>query len=393
MRTRKTLKLIGLALVVATIGLAGAIALAQSGGEADSARARASRAAQALADAHQGNRAVAVLAEMAVREIDRAGEERPEAVDATCLAFATNAEEHLLTENKSPAEAQQLLATLVQGLRRGGGSAAAPGPMPVPAGDTNEVVGVGRDVVVAAGTTVDKASAVWGDLTVRGHVLGDAVAVMGDVTLEPGARVDGDVVSIGGRVDVSNGAWIGGDRTQLGPGAITRAMPFATSPRAAHGLGVLHWIGETIKTVGMAIVLTLLGIVIAALWPARVRNVISTMKRRPGMSVLAGVLALLATVTASLLLGITFIGIPISVALLIALGCAVMLGVTGVSCLVGEALPGKAGRTAMRCLVIGFVVLTVVSFLPFGSLLILLAVSIGLGAVVLSRVGGLSPAA
>jgi hypothetical protein len=249
--------------------------------------------------------------------------------------------------------------------------------------------------VVAAGTTVDKASAVWGDLTVRGHVLGDAVAVMGDVTLEPGARVDGDVVSVGGRVDVSNGAWIGGDRTQVGPGAITRALPFATSPRTAHGLGVLHWIGETIKTVGMAIVLTLLGIVIAALWPARVRNVISTMKRRPGMSVLAGVLTLLATVTASLLLGITFIGIPISVALLIALGCAVMLGVTGVSCLVGEALPGKGRtvRTAMRCLVIGFVVLTVVSFLPFGSLLILLAVSIGLGAVVLSRVGGLSPAA
>lgn len=422
MRRRRTLlKLLGIgALVIALLGLVGAIALAQPGGsELDAgmnpeaaAAVRAGRAAAALADAHPGDNAVAVLAEAARRETAQlAGAPRP-ALRPAFDEFSTRAEEHLIAPSRDPAEAQALLRTLLQGVR--GVQAAQPAP-PEPTAGT-QTSAFGRDVVVEAGTAVEEASVVGGNLTVRGRVLGDAVAVGGTVRLEPaarvdgdavsvggnveaapGARVEGDVVSVGGRFQIADGAWVGGDRTQVGPATWAGAFPLAH--REGHRAPpVLGWIGTIVRKVGLGFVLGLLGIVIAALMPNRVRNVISTIRRRPVMSFLSGVLATLIVAVASFVLGITLIGIPLAALLLAAAALATLMGLTSVACLTGEAMPGKAKshRSALRCIVLGMTLFTVVSLAPlgcFGWLLGGLVVSLSLGGVILSRVGAVEPQA
>jgi hypothetical protein len=422
-RRRKTLlKLLGItALAAALLGLVGAMALAQPGGSSAemaidpeaAVAARAGQAAAALADAHPGDSAVVFLADTARRETALlAGAPRPE-LNPVLGEFAARAEEHLISPSRNPAEAQLLLRTLLQGLR--GAQAAQPAPQAAPQPEhATETSAFGRNVVIEAGSIVEEASVVGGNLTVRGRVLGDAVAVGGNLRLEPGARVDGDAVSVGGNVELSpgarvegdtvtvggrisnaEGAWIGGDRTQVGTATWANGLPFA-SQEGRHGSRVLSWIGTFIKKLGVGLVMALLAIVIAALMPGRVKNVIATIRRRPVMSFLTGALSTVVVAVASFLLGITIIGAPLAALLLAAAALAALLGLTGVACLAGEAMPGrgKSYRSALRCIVLGMTLLTIVSLVPlgcFGWILGSLVVSLSLGGVILSRVGALEP--
>ena len=417
-RRKKTLfKLIGVAVVaMASFLLIGAFAMAQPGptaavaaSPAGSPAVRANQAAAALADAHPSDRAVAFLSDAAQRETARlASNPRPE-LDQALNTFSTRAEEHLIAGQRNPADAQQLLRDLLQQLR--GAEAAAPREAPQPTKQPQQVNAFGHDVVVEAGTTVESASVVGGNLIVRGHVLGDAVAVGGNTRLEegakvdgdavsvggnveahPGARIEGDTVTVGGRFEISDNASVGGDRTQVGTGTWAGTLPFAHQ-EVDHGSQFLSWVGSVVKTIGLGFVMALLGIVIAALMPKRTKHIIATIRRKPVLSFFSGLLTLVVTVLASVVLTVTLIGIPLVPLLWLGVGLAVLVGMTGVACLVGEVMPGKgkAQRTALRCLVLGFALLTVVSLLPLGFLLIGLLTALALGSVIISRVGANEP--
>lgn len=417
-RRRKTLlKLIAIGVVAtASVILVGAFAMAEPGGNevalanpAAAAAVRANHAAAALADAHPGDRAVGFLADMAQRETATLMQSpRPE-VDGALSTFSMRAEEHLIAGSRNPVEAQQMLRDVMQQLR--GQPSTTPTTPPIPSETPRELSAFGEDVVVEAGATVEEANVVGGNLTVRGHVLGDAVAIGGKVRLEPGSRVDGDAVSVGGnvellpgarvtgdtvtvggRVAVSDGAWVDGDRTQVGTGTWAGTLPFAHQQESS-GSQLFAWVGSVVKTIGFGFVLALLGIVIAALMPTRVKNIITTVRRKPILSFFSGLLALVVTVAATLVLTVTLIGIPLVPVLWLAVALATLVGVTGVATLVGEVLPGKAksDRTALKCLILGFAVMIVVSLIPLGFLLISLLLSVSLGAVILSRVGANEP--
>lgn len=422
-RRKRALTLLGLGLTAtAAVIFIGALAVAQpadtqgfvanapaaTAAAADRPEARASRAAAALADAHPGDRAVGYLSDIAQREIARIAGAPQTGSDQILDGFSRRAEEHLIQGSNNPAEAQQMLRQTIQQLR-GSSGAGSPAATPAASEAPTEANAFGRNLVVDADQTVTEASVVGGDLTVRGHVLRDAVAVGGSLVLEPGARVDGDAVSVGGdiRIDpgtrvegdavsvgghasIADGAYVGGDRNQIGAGSlITRPLV------SGSGSGVLAWIGGVVKKVGLGLVMALLCIVIAALAPNRVRTVITTVRQRPLMSFFSGLLALVVTTTASVLLAITLIGIPLVPVIWIGVALAALFGMTGVAALVGEAMPGRgrAHRSALRAIVLGVAFLTVVSLLPWhlGWVLIWLLISAALGAVILSRVGAVEP--
>ena len=73
------------------------------------------------------------------------------------------------------------------------------------------VVAVGGDHTVAAGERVDEVVVVGGSAVVEGVVEGDAVAVMGEITLTGTARVEGDFVTVLGAATVEPGAEVEGD--------------------------------------------------------------------------------------------------------------------------------------------------------------------------------------
>src|SRR4030095_13927754 len=69
----------------------------------------------------------------------------------------------------------------------------------------HQLVGVGRDVIVAGEALADVA-ALDGSVEVSGQVTGDIVVLRGDVRLAPTARVGGDVFVVGGTIRASRGA-------------------------------------------------------------------------------------------------------------------------------------------------------------------------------------------
>jgi hypothetical protein len=65
---------------------------------------------------------------------------------------------------------------------------------------------------IGSGRQIDGDVAVLdGPLTVAGHVAGTVLAINGDVTLAPTARIDGDLLVVGGRVRGQNRAFVGGE--------------------------------------------------------------------------------------------------------------------------------------------------------------------------------------
>jgi|GEM_PF-143868 len=73
----------------------------------------------------------------------------------------------------------------------------------------SQVVGIGRDVVVAGEVNADVA-VLQGTVRISGTVRGDVVVLGGDARLASTARVEGEVFVLGGNVAAEPGAFIGG---------------------------------------------------------------------------------------------------------------------------------------------------------------------------------------
>ncbi len=70
---------------------------------------------------------------------------------------------------------------------------------------------VGNRVVAADEVITGDVVVVTGDLVVRGHITGSAIAYVGNVTLDSSAVVDGDVIARRGRIFRSSGAIVSGN--------------------------------------------------------------------------------------------------------------------------------------------------------------------------------------
>jgi hypothetical protein len=95
-----------------------------------------------------------------------------------------------------------------------GGSATALGAV------REAVVAIAGDVTVE--NKADEAVAVLGQVTAgpNARIRGDVVAVGGDITIKKGAKVRGDVVSVGGKANVEEGATVEGHVQEIDLGAI-----------------------------------------------------------------------------------------------------------------------------------------------------------------------------
>lgn len=79
---------------------------------------------------------------------------------------------------------------------------------------SDEVRFIGDKVVTVDETITGDVVVVTGNLVIRGHVTGSAVAYVGNITLDSTAVVDGDVVAKRGRIYRAPGAVVHGDVTQ-----------------------------------------------------------------------------------------------------------------------------------------------------------------------------------
>lgn len=276
-------------------------------------------------------------------------------------------------------------------------------PALVRAGETERtVVVVGSDAVVD-GDVLENLVVVGGDARVAGNVAGDVVMVGGQLALEPGARVGGDVLLHGNStIARAPGAVV--------DGAVQRSAGVAFGPLA----GWLLWLGVTLM-------LVLAGLLFAAAGGRQLDEAAALLLRRVGPVVVTTLVLIAAVPILAIIAFLTVIGIPVGIALLVALVPALGLAGYLVAAMalgdvvlrrlgrgrreapaeraarveagpareaVAPAAPGEPARAPAavhpyREIALGVVLLQLILLIPFlGFLLVVLAAHLGAGALV-----------
>jgi hypothetical protein len=252
---------------------------------------------------------------------------------------------------------------------------------------------IGSSVKVAEGETVRSAVSVGSDVDVDGTVLHDAVSVGGNVRLGPKAVVNGDVVSVGGSLDIDPNAKVKGSRVSMGIGGLGRANRYLEhhSDEGSHeGHGIKGWIFSFFESLARFALFFVLGLLLLAFAPERVKSVGRELRRTPVLCTGVGLVGMVALVPLTLLLIITIIGILVVPFLYLAVAAALLLGFTALALEIGSRVPPKAAkRTQVLVLALGVAVLFVVDQLPFvGFLVLMLACFVTFGAALRTRLGG-----
>lgn len=258
--------------------------------------------------------------------------------------------------------------------------------------------------------------AVLGNVTVKGRVEDDVVAVLGDVHLGPRAVVTGSVTSVGGRIEQEPGAEIHGDVNEVRlrhggwHGAGVGWRPWMDTREMFSG-----WFGlmGTLLRIALVMLLTLI-VAIAASSP------VERISRRAGsdpwvsgfVGLAAQVLFVPVLVVTVVFLAISIIGIPLLLLVpfaLVALLFGVLMGFTGVARRVGEWAVGPY-KGPLVAITVGVAVITAAAVvtrilwlipgptgpLAFAVWLIALFIeyiawTVGLGALLLTRFGTRGP--
>jgi len=276
------------------------------------------------------------------------------------------------------------------------------GPLPDRIGQGSLTIGVGE--------RVGDAVALGGALTVQGWVTGDAVSLGGGVHLLPGARVDGDITALGGSIVVEPGALALGDQTGLEPGRGTHAIdPDRTSPvpppapaPSVDGAGpasfVERWLHDASERLGRFAqhighmlglfgLLVVLGLIMLGIAPLRTRALAAAVAAHPAKSFGLGLLVVFGAIAAIIVLSVTVIGLPFAAVLAVTVGCAAVLGLTGVSILIGELMPFPSLRDRqVTKLLIGAGILVLALAIPYvGGVFGVVATVLGLGSLAVTR--------
>jgi len=269
--------------------------------------------------------------------------------------------------------------------------------------------------VVGGSATVEEGATVNGDvmvaggaLRIAGRVNGDIAVFGGSVTLERSAYIDGDLVNIGGAVQRNPGSTVTGDVREggdlefpMGPGPLfLPGMDRSTiGPEASLQQSPGQWLAlallRMIRTVIVILALAALALVVALLWPKGIERLGTTAMHQPVLVLLIGLLSWVVGLGLFVVLAVTICLIPIALLLGLVLGAAALLSWVVAGWLIGRkllAMLNLRNATVVVEAAVGTLLLAVIYFLfgiiPCTEFIFgLLIVSLGLGAIVLTRFG------
>jgi hypothetical protein len=263
-------------------------------------------------------------------------------------------------------------------------------------------------VVISGSATVEDGAVVTGNAVVMGgsadlagRVQQNVTVLGGSVTLRRSAVVEGQLAVLGGSITREEGAVVqGGESQGLGFNGNRDGGSLTPTPRVnpLDALDPLFWfVQNVIQAVGMVVVLTLLALVIVALWPDQTARVSAALTAAPAVSGLLGLLTLVAVPIVLGLLAITICLSPISLLGLVVYVAVILFGWVAFGQLLGNRLAGafKWNLPPVGAAALGTFVITAVTalFWPFGPAVCLswalatIFVCLGVGGVVLTRFG------
>jgi hypothetical protein len=243
---------------------------------------------------------------------------------------------------------------------------------PSPSAGTRHLVGL--DEVVPDATSFGE------DLVILGTVEGNATAFGGDVRVAPTGAVGGDAVSFGGEVVVDDGGVVRGNRVAALPepqlGALT-------------GLDASSFADSLYRRLLFFLSFAGAGVLVIGLFPNRVSRIAEAIEANPMRSAALGGILGTALAMLAVLFAVMLVGLPLSAALVAALGVAWLTGFVALCQVVGDRLPFRQRHHGRwLAFLLGVLALTFVSAVPLlGVLLIAAASFIGVGAALTTGFG------
>jgi hypothetical protein len=251
---------------------------------------------------------------------------------------------------------------------------------------------IGGSVVAAGGQVEAKGDvkgrivAAGGTITLRGNAL-KVVAAGGTIRIESTAVIEKYAYVAGGTV--TNAGTIKGELRvnansleNTGTAGSVQWQKTQTQANLAGLTGALSGIGMVLSiltTFGFLI----LGIVLLRLFPKQFLTVHDQLVKSPIKNTVVGFLLIIAAAIVSVLLAITVVGLPFAAVFGMLFIIALMMSGLFVSLALGRKIGNLASLKAsdMWLFVLGFVILTVLFYLPFvGWIIRVVAVSLGFGA-------------
>lgn len=257
-------------------------------------------------------------------------------------------------------------------------------------------------VIVPRGRTVGEVVVITGSVTVLGVVQGDVIVIDGPATIA--GQVSGDVVVLDGSLILRETAQVAGDVLTADPvereegsqvdGEIREGFR-ATLEGPAGALGAL-----LVATAMAASTLILMGLVVA-IAPRGVERLALAARTAPFASAAWGLGAAVLVPVLAVILAATIIGLPLGLAVLLALGLWFLVGVAAGALAIGRAIL-QPPRSRVGALFAGWAMVAVVGLVPVLNVVAWILVSVfGLGVLLVAtwrargtskhRVGGVPP--
>jgi hypothetical protein len=234
---------------------------------------------------------------------------------------------------------------------------------------------------------------VGGTLSVDGEVNGNIVSIGGAVNLNDESVVNGDLSLLGGTLQRSNLAVINGGVNQNAPDAFDNNFTAGGKWWNPFNSGK-SLLARVLSALFQSLAMGILAVLAGLLLPNNLKNIATTVTREPLVSGGIGLLTIIVAPIAFLLLIITILLIPVSFLGFIALSLAILLGYIAVGFEIGQRLADLFKTTWHPSISAGLgslllsLVTTFTNLIPcIGWVLGFVAIIIGLGAVITSRVG------
>ncbi|MFH0968851.1 MAG: hypothetical protein V1862_14325 [Methanobacteriota archaeon] len=256
------------------------------------------------------------------------------------------------------------------------------------------LIAAGGQILVNAPVGVDIIAA-GGQINITSNVSGKILAAGGHVTMNGDAS---NVAISGGTVNLGNTSHVSGDALISASGYTTGGLVEGnlTAEGDKGGFGPsfdLQKVISIISTIVMvmqilfAIGMLILGIILIRLIPTQFREVTSTIRNSPLMSLVLGIAGIIFAFILIMILLITIIGIPIAVLIGLILLIGLMISTIFTGSALGTFITAKMGKeySLIMSFLIGFVILEIIFLIPIvGFFLEILAVFIGLGALIMT---------
>ncbi|GAB4505474.1 MAG: hypothetical protein Fur0043_24700 [Anaerolineales bacterium] len=235
----------------------------------------------------------------------------------------------------------------------------------LPSGQTldGDLVVFGGNVVIEDGAVVQGDVVVMGgSITVNGVIEGSTVIIGGSVSLGETSVIESDLVTIGGTLSRAEGAQVKGQVVTNIPAPaieipnVPHAPSLPTSPLPARPAFNLHFdpLGKLIRLFANSLAMALLAMLSSLFLKPQSERVAQAIVGQPVIAGSVGLLVMMLSPVALIILSITIILIPVAALAVAVLALAWLFGVIAIGIEVGERFTSAIHQTWALPLTAGF---------------------------------------